>query len=190
MQKRPRERGERVHGVETATHKAPPAALWYIAPWRSMTSAIFLPLSPASNFPFLTCTPPGRFGTFLRSCSRISSGGHRSRPAGCSVALEDPVTPTKSSGNRDHASLCLPSEHRTAPSIAFHSANRTTTVFSAMMFRVRRKNIAIVYFRKFRRLFFSGIYQKFFLLNVGVTQSLILKFWMQYFLKYSGDKIE
>lgn len=140
-----------------------------------MTSAIFLPLSPASNFPILTCTPPGRFGTFLRSCSRISSGGHRSRPAGCSVAPEDSVTPTKSSGNRDHASLCLPSEHRTASSIAFYSANRTTTVFLVMI-RVRRKNIEIMYFRKFRRLFFSGICQKFFLLNIRVTQSLILKF--------------
>lgn len=46
-----------------------------------MTSAIFLPLSPASNFPFLTCTPPGRFGSFLRCCRRslgYPTGGHRS----------------------------------------------------------------------------------------------------------------
>lgn len=29
-----------------------------------MTSAIFLPLSPASNFPFLTCTPAPLFRYF------------------------------------------------------------------------------------------------------------------------------
>lgn len=59
------------------------ATLWYIAPWRSMTSAIFLPLSPASNFPFLTCTPPHhRFGLlFYARGSRISNRGHRPRVA-------------------------------------------------------------------------------------------------------------
>lgn len=42
-------------------------SLWYIAPWRSMTSAIFLPLSPASNFPF-----PGQSPTEPTTVFRFS----------------------------------------------------------------------------------------------------------------------
>lgn len=75
-----------------------------------MTSAIFLPLSPASNFPFLTSTPraPGRFGSFRRSTgstTRISTSRARTSIGPAAVTRLGYISSAKRSenvGNGNH----------------------------------------------------------------------------------------
>lgn len=68
-----------------------------------MTSAIFLPLSPASNFPFLTSTPLARsfrfFPTFSARSTRISTNRARTSIGPAAATRHGHISSAKRPGN-------------------------------------------------------------------------------------------